>query len=249
MTLTVEKLHPLFVAEVTGVDLRAPLSDTAFAGIVDAFDAHSILVFRGQDITDDQQIAFSERFGALETMLTGSMGAGTRIADLSNVDRKTDAIIPPNDKRMVRNSANMLWHTDSSFKRVPARASLLSGREVPPVGGETEFAIMRAAYADLPEDRKQSLEGLIVEPASPIRAARSIRDCWTGSSGTKSPRCRRCWCGRTRRTARGRFTWARTPRISSAGRWRKAVRCWKNCWHGRRGRNTAISMNGGPRIW
>ncbi len=163
MALTIKKLHPLFVAEVTGVDLSKQLDDKTFAEIQDAFEEYSILVFRNQNITDAEQVAFSQRFGSLEPMLKGSMGDGTPIANLSNVDPETGAIIPSTDKRMIRNTANMLWHSDSSFKRVPALASLLSGREVPPEGGETEFATMRAAYADLPDDRKQGLEDLIVE--------------------------------------------------------------------------------------
>ena len=168
MVLKIERLHPLFVAEVTGVDLRQPVDDEIFAQIQDAFEARSILVFRDQDIDDAQQIAFSERFGSLERMLKGSMGDGTPIANLSNVDPQTDTTMPPTDKRVVRNSANMLWHTDSSFKRVPALASLLSGREVPPEGGETEFASTRAAYAELPEGRKQELDALIVEQKHPV---------------------------------------------------------------------------------
>ncbi|MDH3704080.1 MAG: TauD/TfdA family dioxygenase [Alphaproteobacteria bacterium] len=163
MPLNFEKLHPLFVAEVTGVDLRQTIDDETLSEIQEAFDTHSILIFRDQDISDTQQIAFSQRLGPLERMLKGSMGDGTPIANLSNVDPETGAVMAPKDKRVVRNSANMLWHTDSSFKRVPALASLLSGREVPPEGGETEFASTRAAFADLPDDRKQGLDALIVE--------------------------------------------------------------------------------------
>jgi alpha-ketoglutarate-dependent 2,4-dichlorophenoxyacetate dioxygenase len=163
MSLKIEKLHPLFVAEVTGVDLQRPIDDETFSKIREEFEAHSILVFRDQDIDDAQQIAFSEQFGSLERMLKGSMGDGTPIADLSNVDPESGTVMPPDDKRVIRNSANMLWHTDSSFKRVPALASILSGREVPPEGGETEFASTRAAYAALPDARKQGLDALIVE--------------------------------------------------------------------------------------
>lgn len=163
MPLKVEKLHPLFVAEVSGVDLQQPVDDATFSEIRDAFETHSILVFRDQDVDDTRQIAFSERFGSLEQMLKGSMGDGTPIANLSNVDPQTDSIMPPTDKRAIRNSANMLWHTDSSFKRVPALASLLSGREVPPEGGETEFASTRAAYAALPDKRKLGLDDLVAE--------------------------------------------------------------------------------------
>jgi alpha-ketoglutarate-dependent 2,4-dichlorophenoxyacetate dioxygenase len=163
MSLKIEKLHPLFVAEVSGVDLTQPADGRTVAALRAAFDEHSILVFRRQDITDEQQIAFSEHFGPLERMLLGSEGGGTPLAFLTNVDRETGQIIPPDDKRMIRNAGNMLWHSDSSFKRVPSLASILSGREVPSEGGETQFASMRAAYDTLSDDMKRRIEGLIAE--------------------------------------------------------------------------------------
>ena len=163
MPLKVAKLHPLFAAEVSGVDLTRPVDDRTIAGIRAAFDEHSILVFRDQDITDMQQVAFSERFGPLERMLIGSQGGGTPFALLTNVDPETGAIIPPDDKRMIRNAGNMLWHSDSSFKKVPSLASILSGREVPSEGGETQFASLRAAYVALPEAMQRRIEGLVAE--------------------------------------------------------------------------------------
>lgn len=163
MSLTIEKLHPLFVAEVSGVDLTRPADGPTVAALRAAFDEHSILVFRRQDITDEQQIAFSQHFGPLERMLLGSQGGGTPLAFLTNVDRETGQIIPPDDKRMIRNAGNMLWHSDSSFKKVPSLASILSGREVPSEGGETQFASMRAAYDALSDAMKRRIEGLIAE--------------------------------------------------------------------------------------
>lgn len=163
MALVFEKLHPLFVAEVLGVDLTRPMDAPTIDAIRAAFEEHSVLVFRDQDVTDAQQLAFSEHFGPLERMLLGSQGAGTPFAFLTNVDPETDAILPPDDKRMIRNSGNMMWHSDSSFKKVPALASILSGREVPDEGGETEFASLRGAYDALPEAMKQRIEGLVVE--------------------------------------------------------------------------------------
>jgi alpha-ketoglutarate-dependent 2,4-dichlorophenoxyacetate dioxygenase len=161
MTVAVKRLTGHFAAEVSGVDLRKPVSDADFQVIQNAFDEHSILVFRDQDITDAQQVAFSERFGALETTVNSNPGgAGTVVTILSNLD-DSGAVIPPEDRRMVFNTGNQMWHTDSSFKEVPATASLLSGRQVPPEGGETEFASMRAAYDALPEARKEALEGLV----------------------------------------------------------------------------------------
>lgn len=163
MGLQLTKIHPLYAVEIGGVDLSKPVDDATFAEIRTAFEEHSILVFHDQDLDDERQIAFSKRFGPLETMLMGSMGAGTPIANLSNVDPETDAIIPSDDRRTIRNNANMMWHTDSSFKKVPALASLLSGREVPPEGGETEFATLRGAYDALPDDMKAKIDGCIAE--------------------------------------------------------------------------------------
>jgi len=161
MPLKLTKIHPLYGVEVAGIDLAGHVDDKSFAAIRAAFEEYSVLVFHDQRLDDATQTAFSERFGPLEKMLIGSMGGGTPIADLSNVDPATDAIIPPDDKRMIRNSANMMWHSDSSFKKVPALASLLSGREVPPVGGETEFATLRGAYHALPPDMKARIDGLV----------------------------------------------------------------------------------------
>jgi alpha-ketoglutarate-dependent 2,4-dichlorophenoxyacetate dioxygenase len=157
------RLHPLLGAEVLGVDLGKPVDAAAFALILDAFNEHSVLVFRDQDLSDEQQIAFSRRFGPLE-QTTRSVAKNPKIApeiaDLSNVDAE-GRMIPPDDTRMVYHSGNQLWHSDSSFKRVPALASLLSGREVPPAGGETEYASLRAAWTALPAERQRRLAGLV----------------------------------------------------------------------------------------
>ena len=163
VSVRIEKLHPLFVVEVSGVTLAEDVDEETFAAIANALEEHSILVFRNQDISDDEQVRFSERFGPLERMLIGSQGAGTPLAYLTNVDRDSGEIIPPDDKRMIRNACNMLWHSDSSFKRVPARFSILSGREVPSDGGETEYASLRAAYEDLPDEMKSRIQGLVAE--------------------------------------------------------------------------------------
>lgn len=162
MGLATRPLHPLFGVEILDVDVRG-----AGAGIFDeirsAFEEHSLLLFRGQSLTDGEQIAFSQRFGPLEaTIRSIASQARTRpeIANLSNVDAE-DRLIPAGDKRNVYNAGNQMWHSDSSFKRAPAMASLLSGREVPPAGGETQFASMRVAYERLPEATRQGIEGKV----------------------------------------------------------------------------------------
>jgi alpha-ketoglutarate-dependent 2,4-dichlorophenoxyacetate dioxygenase len=163
MTIAIERVHPKFGARITGLDLRHPLDDVTFKAIDEAFNEYSVLVFPGQPLTDAQQIEFSRRFGALEetiSSIANKPNLDRKIADLSNVDADGH-VIDPADKRMVYHSANQMWHTDSSFKRVPALASMLSGRECPPEGGETEFASMRVAYERLPESTRRSLEGKI----------------------------------------------------------------------------------------
>ena len=167
MAVSFSKITDVFGAEVDGVDIAAGVGETAMRDIVDLFNEYSILVFHDQKINDEQQICFSRlfsevgHFGGLEKTVVQNASGGTEIADLSNVEPDTKVIIPPTDKRMVFNSGNEMWHTDSSFKRVPATASLLSGREVPPTGGETEFATERAAYADLSVAMRERIDPLI----------------------------------------------------------------------------------------
>jgi alpha-ketoglutarate-dependent 2,4-dichlorophenoxyacetate dioxygenase len=162
MTLQTRPLHPLFGVEVVGVDVRR-VADDVFAGLVKAFNEHSLLLFRGQRVDDAEQVAFSRRFGPLETTIrtvVSHQGYPPEISNLANVDAD-DRMIPAGDKRILFNAGNQMWHTDSSFKRVPALASLLSGREVPPEGGETEFASMRIAYDRLPDATRRLLDGRV----------------------------------------------------------------------------------------
>ena len=163
--LTVKPLHALFVAEITGIDLTAPVAREDFRTIWDAFNEHQILVFRGQRLDDESQIAFSRYFGALETMeahASNNWNPG-HIAVMTNLDANGN-LLPLDHPSMVHRLRNELWHTDSSFKPVAALCSMLHARIVPPagVGGNTEFASARAAYAALPGERRQALEGLQV---------------------------------------------------------------------------------------
>jgi alpha-ketoglutarate-dependent 2,4-dichlorophenoxyacetate dioxygenase len=157
-------VHPCLGVEVAGVDLTRPLDDDAFARIAAAFDEHSVLVFHGQHLTDEQQMVFSARFGPLETTVR-TMGnedrLGAHIVDLSNTDEHGRPM-PWADRRMLYHSGNQLWHSDSSFKPVPAHSSALSARVIPPEGGETEFASMRVAYDALPDDLRRQVEGKVV---------------------------------------------------------------------------------------
>ncbi len=164
--LTITRVHPSIGARVDGVDLTRPMDDATFQTIFDAFQEYSVLVFSHQHFDDESQQAFSRRFGPLETTIR-AIGREDRLSDqlvdLSNIDPDhDDKLIGWDDRRMIYQSGNQLWHTDSSFKPVPAMASLLSGREVPPVGGETEFVSMRHAYATLPEETRRRLGDKVV---------------------------------------------------------------------------------------
>ena len=165
MAIAIRPLHPIFAAEIRGVDLREPLSQEVFAQVEAAFNEYAVLVFPEQPLSDEQQMEFSRRFGPLETNPSyagNKLRLRAEIADISNID--TEGNIQPLDSpRRYFSLGNQLWHTDSSFKHVPARCSLLSAREIPPTGGETEFADLRAAYEALPEERKSLLAGLVVE--------------------------------------------------------------------------------------
>jgi len=168
MTVSVRRLHPLFVGEVSGVDLRRSIDQETFSAIEAALDRYAVLTFRNQMLKDEQQIAFSRLFGPLETSI-GTIRKGRRhrlrsdeLADLSNLD-ENDNIRSLSDRWRMMMLANQLWHTDSSFKPVPGKVSLLSAREVPPSGGETEFADLRAAYDALDEGTKKQIDDLIAE--------------------------------------------------------------------------------------
>jgi alpha-ketoglutarate-dependent 2,4-dichlorophenoxyacetate dioxygenase len=167
MSLTVQPITPDFVAEIGGVDLREPIDRDTVAAISDAINHAGVLVFHDQFITDEQQQAFSRNFGELETTVRAYRKdfvprLDVHMADISNLD-SNNRVLPKNDRRRLNALGNRLWHSDSSFKRIPARFSLLSARVIPGEGGETQFADMRAAWDALPDAMKHRVEGLICE--------------------------------------------------------------------------------------
>jgi len=148
----------MFAAEITGVDLTR-LDDATFAEIENAFETYSVIIFPGQALDDDSQIAFSRRFGELEKTQGHIANNFTvkHISEISNLD-PDGKLMKADDPRLKFRIGQRRWHTDSSFKRVPAKASLLHARRLPPEGGETQFASMRAAYDALPVQRRRELE-------------------------------------------------------------------------------------------
>jgi alpha-ketoglutarate-dependent 2,4-dichlorophenoxyacetate dioxygenase len=168
--MTAITIHPFsadFVAEVGDTDLSRPLSPAELDTIKQAFATYAVLIFPDQTLSDDQHLAFAEHFGPLEISIgvyrtDVAMRARPELSDISNLT--TEGSVWPEASRIRRYKAgNRLWHTDSSFKFVPARASLLYARSIPPVGGHTQFADCRAAYDALSMDTRTRIQGLVAE--------------------------------------------------------------------------------------
>ena len=160
-------LNPGFVARVEGVDIARGVSDSTAIEIEKAMDKYAVLVFSGQVISDEQQYDFSTHFGEMEKATGDIIAKKDRrlsmdINDISNLD-KHGKPLARDDRTRLFTLGNMLWHSDSSFKSIPAKYSLLSAREVPQSGGNTEFADMRAAWTDLDPLLKQQCDGLVCQ--------------------------------------------------------------------------------------
>lgn len=169
MTVTIRQIHPVFVGEVEGVDLRQPMTPEEASAIEAGMDRYAVLVFHDQNITDEQQADFSRNFGVLERPGAQSnitkdedRRLGPDMADISNLDRENNLLGRETRARLF-NLGNQLWHSDSSYRAVPAKFSLLSGRTIPARGGETQFADMRAAYDALDDETKTEIEDLVCE--------------------------------------------------------------------------------------
>ncbi|MEI6482028.1 MAG: TauD/TfdA family dioxygenase [Betaproteobacteria bacterium] len=161
----VEHARSTFAGEVSGIDLRRRLTDAEVAGIHAGMNRFGVLVFHDQQLNDEQQISFSRQLGPLEQATGDIMSEKDRrlsmeLNDISNLD-KNGELLPRDDRRRLFGLGNQLWHSDSSFKNVPAKYSLLSARKIPAAGGNTEFADMRAAYAALDDTTKTEVRELI----------------------------------------------------------------------------------------
>jgi alpha-ketoglutarate-dependent 2,4-dichlorophenoxyacetate dioxygenase len=167
MPITISPITPAFAAEVYDVDLTRPVPDADFAAIASAFWKYAVLIFPEQVITQQQQLAFAERFGPIERERTLDPKATPSrfdgaFSDISNLTADGKIWAADSRQRMYK-AGNKLWHTDSSFKKLPALTSLLYASTTVPIGGHTEFADQRAAYDALSEAEKEQLEGLIAE--------------------------------------------------------------------------------------
>ena len=171
-SITIKPLHPLFAAELSGIDLSRAIGDAERQAVSDAMDRHAVVVLPGQRLDDDSQVAFSGLYGPLEVAppVRGKHGDAAlnarirhkEIFDVSNLDERGN-ILDLDDQRRAYRDGNQLWHTDSSFRQKSATWSLLHARAIPPAGADTQFADTRAAYDALSDAMKQKLDGLVAE--------------------------------------------------------------------------------------
>jgi alpha-ketoglutarate-dependent 2,4-dichlorophenoxyacetate dioxygenase len=167
MAITVCPVTQSFAAEIGDVDLSVPLAPDDLAAIKNAFAAYAVLIFPEQHLSQDQHLDFARNFGPLETTIAvfrkdNKLRLPPQLSDVSNLSPDNEVWGADTRQRMFQ-MGNRLWHTDSSFKRLPARASLLYARTIAPVGGHTEFADERAAYDALPDPTRRRLDGLVAE--------------------------------------------------------------------------------------
>jgi len=170
MTVSIRQIHPVsvFAGEVSGIDITKPLTRDEVAAIEAGMDRYAVLVFHDQKVTDEQQMAFSLQFGVFEQGHGGNITKPedrrlkVGMGDVSNLG-KDGRPLPLDSRQRAFNLGNMLWHSDSSYRAIPAKYSILSARVVNPVGGNTEFADMRSAYDALDADTKKLVEDLVCE--------------------------------------------------------------------------------------
>src|SRR5882724_5023700 len=167
MAIEIVPLTPHIGGRMTGIDARRPLTPVEVEAIDAGMNKYAVLVLPGQDISDEQQLAFTRNFGPLEegansTVRSSELRLDPAFADVSNLDKEGQTLARDNKRRMAA-LGNRLWHSDASFRAVPAKYSILSGRIITTDGGNTEFADMRAAYDALDAPTKAEIEDLVCE--------------------------------------------------------------------------------------
>lgn len=165
MPITIKQLNPLFVGEVEGVTLSSDMAAADVAAIKAGMDTFAVLVFHGQHLDDDGLLALGRTFGSIAAPRNHRVVQRLKyaeLADISNLDEKNE-LRRRDDHRRLDAIANMLWHSDASFRPISGELSMLHAYVVPPKGGDTEFADLRAAYDDLDAETKERIDGLWVE--------------------------------------------------------------------------------------
>ncbi len=162
MPVSIKQLHPLFAAEVDGVDLARPIDEATHRALDDAINRYSVIVFHGQKLDDDQLLALGRRFGSLappRKLRSGQRLKYAEVADISNVNMQNE-LRRRDDHRRLDALGNQLWHSDASFRPVSGALSMLHALIIPPTGGDTEFADLRAAYDALDDEMKTTVDPL-----------------------------------------------------------------------------------------
>jgi alpha-ketoglutarate-dependent 2,4-dichlorophenoxyacetate dioxygenase len=202
-------LRPGFGAELRGVTLAdVAAHDAAFQAVRAAFEEYSVLVFRNQEVTNESQLAFSRRFGPPEITKVGSLGTGTHFVVLTTIG-PDGKVVPADHRYAMRNKANQLWHTDSSFKSVPALASILSARVIPDNGGETEFASTRLAFERLDPALRDKFENSFAWHHYGHSRKKIAEGLATTEELAALPP--QCWRMVWRNPANGRVSWSAPP--------------------------------------
>ena len=155
--MLIKNLGTTLGVEIIGFNLKKNIDKNIIGQVSDLLSQFSVVVIRDQNITNEQHINFSEYFGDLEVTKTGTNGAGSKLIILQNFDEDGN-IVPPTDRQRLNNLANQEWHSDSSFKKIPSKLSILSAKMIPAKGGNTEFLSMRAVYNALPKKLKSNIE-------------------------------------------------------------------------------------------
>lgn len=155
--MLIKNLGTTLGVEIIGFNLKKNIDKNIIGQVSDLLSQFSVVVIRDQNITNEQHINFSEYFGDLEVTKAGTNGAGSKLIILQNFDEDGN-IVPPTDRQRLNNLANQEWHSDSSFKKIPSKLSILSAKMIPAKGGNTEFLSMRAVYNALPKKLKSNIE-------------------------------------------------------------------------------------------
>ena len=155
--MLIKNLGTTLGVEIIGFNLKKNIDKNIIGQVSDLLSQFSVVVIRDQNITNEQHINFSEYFGDLEVTKAGTNGAGSKLIILQNFDEDGN-IVPPTDRQRLNNLANQEWHSDSSFKKIPSKLSILSAKMIPAKGGNTEFLSMRAVYSALPKKLKSNIE-------------------------------------------------------------------------------------------
>ncbi len=254
MAVTIRQITPVFAGEVFDVDITQPLARDDVAAIEAGMDRHAVLVFHGQRLTDDAQRAFTRNFGELEASPGGHIATMAErrlpldMQDASNLD-KHQKPLARDDRRRMFNLGNRLWHSDSSYRAVPAKYSLLSGRIVVQRGGHTDFADMRAAYDALDAMAKAEIEDLVCEHSLMFsRGALGFTEMSEVERATFRPVRQRLV--RTHPvTGRKSLFLSAHAGLSLAGRCRRQGLFSAIWWSTQRSRSSSIPTNGSSGIW